>query len=289
MPPAVLRLVLASPIIAVLASVATVSSAASQPDSERPAYEVYAIRYATLRSFPVAALVAGADTSRRMDIAMMVWLLRGSDGRNVLVDAGFYRAQLVSRWQPSEYRTPADAIVAAGVEPGEITDLIVSHVHWDHLGGADLFPNARVWIQRAEYEHHVGPGGARLDRAIDSADAVMLDRLNAAQRVMLVGGDAREILPGITTYTGGRHTFASQYVAVHTAAGTVVIASDNAYLYENLERHLPIAQTLDAQSNLEAQRRMATLAADPRLIVPGHDPAVLTRFEEIAPGVVRIR
>ena len=97
-----------------------------------------------------------------------------------------------------------------------------------------------------------------------------------------------EILPGLTVYTGGRHTFASQYVAARTRGGTVVLASDNAYLYENLEQRLPIAQTLDAAANLNAQARMLTLAASPSLVIPGHDPAVFERFPSVAPGVVKI-
>ena len=74
---------------------------------------------------------------------------------------------------------------------------------------------------------------------------------------------------------------------MNTAAGTVVLASDNVYLYENLEKHVPIAATLDADSNLRAQDRMKQLAAKPELLVPGHDPAVMKRFPETAPGVVR--
>ena len=104
----------------------------------------------------------------------------------------------------------------------------------------------------------------------------------------LVNGDAQEILPGIFCYTGGRHTYASQFITVRTAAGIVVLASDNLYLYENLEKHVPIAQTLDAASNLRAQERMKQLAGSPRLIVPGHDPAVMTRFPAARPGVARI-
>jgi hypothetical protein len=73
--------------------------------------------------------------------------------------------------------------------------------------------------------------------------------------VSLVPGDAQEIFPGITCYTGGKHTFQSQYVGVNTKAGMVILASDNMYLYENLEKHVPIAQTLDAVSNLHAQDR----------------------------------
>jgi glyoxylase-like metal-dependent hydrolase (beta-lactamase superfamily II) len=75
---------------------------------------------------------------------------------------------------------------------------------------------------------------------------------------------------------------------VSTRSGAVVLASDNMYLYENLEKHLPIAQTLDAESNLRAQDRMKQLAAKPELIVPGHDPAVMQRFPKITDGVVRI-
>ena len=69
----------------------------------------------------------------------------------------------------------------------------------------------------------------------------------------------------------------------------MILASDNVYLYENLEKHVPIAQTLDADSNLRAQDRMKQLAASVKLIVPGHDPAVMKNFPEVAPGVVKIQ
>ena len=93
----------------------------------------------------------------------------------------------------------------------------------------------------------------------------------------------------MTCYTGGKHTYASQFVAVRTAAGIVVLASDNMYLYENLEKHVPIAATLDADSNLRAQDRMKQLAASPRFIIPGHDPAVMTKFPQAGPSSVKIQ
>jgi glyoxylase-like metal-dependent hydrolase (beta-lactamase superfamily II) len=253
-----------------------------------PTYEVYAVRYATIPNFRVAGLVAGADTSRRMDIAMMVWLLKGSDGRNVLVDAGFHRDDFVRRWHPTDYVTPSDAVSRLGVQPDDVTDVIISHVHWDHLDGVDLFPKARVWIQRDEFEHHLDSAGTVKDRAIDAGDAKVLAEIARRGRLMLIDGDAREILPGITVYTGGKHTYASQYASVRSGAATVVVASDNAYLYENLARHVPIAQTLDSVSNLAAQRRMLSIASDPRLIVPGHDPMVFERFPTPGKGIALI-
>lgn len=267
-----------------LAALSARAPAAPRSDT----WQVYALRYATLTGFPVHDLVAGADTTRTIDLAMMFWLLEGPGGRHVLVDAGFYRPKFVDPWNPAGYTRPADVVQRFGIAPDSITDVIISHVHWDHLDGADLFPRARIWIQRQEYEYYVGPGGLPLHSAIDTVDAAMLFQLHKLGRVTLVDGDAREILPGVTAYTGGKHTFASQFMGVRTAKGVVIVASDNMYLFENLEKHAAIAQTLDAKSNLAAQDRMKRLAASPRLIVPGHDPAVFTRYTRADPGVVRI-
>lgn len=271
-----------APTIAAFAAAALIGHA--QPG---PTYEVYAIRYATIQGFPVRSLIAGADSNRRTDIAMTVWLLRGN-GRNVLVDAGFYRDKFVQRWKPIDFVSPAEAVRRAGVKPEDVTDIIVSHIHWDHADGVDLFPKARVWIQKDEYQHHVGPDGAARDRMIDADDAKMFATLLKSGRIEQVNGDSVEIIPGIRVFTGGKHTFASQFATVRTASGTAVIASDNAYLYENLDSRRPIAQTLDSLSNLRAQERMKRLASNPRLIVPGHDPAVFVRFTKPGSGIARI-
>jgi glyoxylase-like metal-dependent hydrolase (beta-lactamase superfamily II) len=265
--------------------VATTGAGRPQPAAT---YDVYAIRYGTIAGFPVRGLIAGADTSRRMDIAMTVWLLRGN-GRTVLVDAGFYRDKFVQRWKPVDFVKPSDAVARVGVKPEDVTDIIVSHIHWDHADGLDLFPNARIWIQKEEYEHHVGAMGGALDRAIDPDDAKMFADLAKRGRVNQIDGDSVQIIPGVTVFTGGKHTFASQYATVATKGGTVVIASDNAYLYENLDTHRPIAQTLDSLSNLAAQERMTRLASMPRLIIPGHDPAVFIRFAKPGNGVAHIK
>ena len=77
-------------------------------------YEVHALRYGTLAQFAVAGLVAGADPARRMDIALMVWLIRAPDdggGRTVLMDAGFYREKFVTRWKPVDYVRPSVALL----------------------------------------------------------------------------------------------------------------------------------------------------------------------------------
>lgn len=254
-------------------------------------YELYAVRFGTIPQFRVSGLVAGADASRRLDIPVMVWLLKGNNGRNVLVDSGFHQQKFVDQWKVQDFRSPADAVSAAGVTPEDVTDVIITHAHWDHAGGAELFPKATIWIQRDEYAYYTGEAWhARASHGgVDEADMLSLVRLNMQGRVRFVNGDDQEVIPGIRCYTGGRHTHASQYVGARTAGGTAVLTSDNMYLYENMEKRAAIAQTLDAASNLKAQERIRQLASEPALIVPGHDPAVFDRYPRVAAGVVRIR
>src|SRR5215470_295606 len=220
-------------IVRIVAGIALACLLSAQP---KPKYEIYGIRYATLKDFSVAGLVAGADKSRKMDIAMMVWLIKG-DGRNVLFDSGFYREQFMRQWRPADYQKPSEAIKRAGLKPEDITDVVISHIHWDHADGFDLFPKARIWIQKEELEYYAGEAWQGHARTAADPDVLLsLVRWNTQGHVNLVNGDAQEIMPGITAYIGGKHTWQSQFITVNTASGTVVLASDNVYMYENLEK-----------------------------------------------------
>lgn len=254
-------------------------------------YEIYALSYAVFPNYSVSNLVAGADKDRKLDLQMMIWLIKGPGGKNILVDTGCYHDNLLKDAAFKSYTKPSETLAKLGLKPEDISDIIISHMHWDHADGMDLFPNAKIWIQKDEYNYYTGaawqPGGKT--GGIDPNDVLTLVKLNTEHKVNLVDGDAREIIDGITVYTGGRHTFASQYVGVRTGSSTVVIASDNMYLYENLQKHVPIAATFDADSNLKAQDRMKQIASRPDLIIPGHDPEVFTKFPKPGNGVARIQ
>jgi glyoxylase-like metal-dependent hydrolase (beta-lactamase superfamily II) len=169
--------------------------------NSKPSYEVYAIRYAVLPDFSVAGLVKGADPSRKLDIAMMVWLVKGN-GRNILVDSGFYRDQFFKQWKVKDFVRPSDAVAQAGVKPEEITDVIITHMHWDHADGMDLFPKAKIWIQKDEYTYYTGEAWQqpRTHGGIDPDDVMAIVKLNLQGRVGLVNGDGQEIIPGIVCY-----------------------------------------------------------------------------------------
>ena len=255
-----------------------------------PNYEIYAVRFAHV-AFAESSLIAGAAKGPQIDIAFAIWpVIDRTANRTILVDAGFYRDKFLSSWKPQDYVRPSDALkTALGIAPEGVTDIIVTHSHWDHFDGADLFPKATIWIQKAEFDYYLTESGEVKNRGgLDVVDAPVLAKLNADGRLKLIDGDNQAILPGIRVYTGGKHTFESQYVGVTTRDGVFILASDNAYLYKNLDEHLAIAQTLDAQSNLAAQTRMLDLAGGVARVIPGHDPAVFTRFPAKGANTVRI-
>jgi glyoxylase-like metal-dependent hydrolase (beta-lactamase superfamily II) len=253
-----------------------------------PLYEVYAVRFAKSPQDHESDYVAGGDSTRPLEGVYMVWALRAANGRVALVDAGFYRDKFMPRWKPMDFVPPSDALRQIGIEATDVRDIILTHIHWDHVDGVDLFPRANVWMQRAEFDYYVDSAGGVRHRGADPDDAASLARLKNGGRMTLIDGDGQEVLPGVRVYTGGKHTYASQYIAVPTRSGTVVLASDNAYVYENLERRLAISQTLDADANLRAMDRMFTIAATRRLVIPGHDAQVFVRFPKVARDVVRI-
>src|SRR5262249_34740753 len=147
--------------------------------------------------------------------------------------------------------------------PADVTDVVISHAHWDHMGGIDLFPKARVWIQKEEFRYYTGEawqsGGDH--GGIDPEDAAELVRLNTQGRLELVKGDDVELFPGIRAFTGGHHTYASQYLRV-AGNPTYVLASDNVYLYRNLSEHKASATFTEAdhEANIRNQQRMIELA-----------------------------
>ena len=243
-------------------------------------YTIEAIRYADSIGDPVNSMVMGAPDGAVVDSVYVLWLIRG-DGRNVLFDSGFHRARWFEEWAIENYLRPDEAVRMAGVAPSDVTDIVISHAHWDHMGGIDLFPGATVWIQEDEYRYYTGdawqPGGS--NGGIDPDDVEALVRINTDGRLRLVGGDNVEILPGLRVFTGARHTFQSQYLLVE-GEPNYVLASDNVYLYRNLEERAASA-TFDASdhpANIAAHERMARLAGSMERIVPGHDAMMFVRF-----------
>jgi len=280
-----------------------------------PHYTIYAVRFASmLHRLPLSYWVYKGPEKDSVQIDFMVWLIKGDNGRTILLDAGFRDdIEDAREFQPFSYMRPDSALNKLDVKATDITDIILSHPHWDHSDGLALFPNAHVWMQKDDYAYYVGPAWQIRAPATDSAekrrgeaastkdwgqsggfnkrDVRMLLELNLAGRLTLVDGDNKEIIPGITVYTGSRHTYNSQFAVVTTGSRKILLASDNLWVYYSLDHLLPPSEggTFDNAGFVRSLQRMKTLVSNPKYIIPGHDGQVFTRFPRVADGVVEIK
>src|SRR5262249_34343913 len=96
-------------------------------------YEVYAVRFAHV-PYATSSLVSGAERGPVTDISFTVWPIKDTRSNRVfLMDSGFYRDKFIQQWKPQDFVRPSDAVATGlGIKPEDVTDIIVSHSHWDH-------------------------------------------------------------------------------------------------------------------------------------------------------------
>jgi glyoxylase-like metal-dependent hydrolase (beta-lactamase superfamily II) len=258
--------------------------------SQSQTYDVYAIQFGGEFRFSANEIAVKASKGDSVTGCYMIWLLKNSSGRNILVDAGF--TDTVKHKTPN-YIRPDKALEKINIKADDISDIILTHPHWDHIGGLSLFPKAKVWIQKIDYEYFVGrawqPNG--FSDGFEKSDVRKIVDVNLDGRLRLVEGDNVEIIPGIKVFIGSKHTFESQYVLVDTKKGLdkVILASDNIWFYYNLLNLVPIPKyTFDPDGYVREMRRMKTLVSNENLIIPGHDATVFDKFPQIVSGIVKI-
>jgi glyoxylase-like metal-dependent hydrolase (beta-lactamase superfamily II) len=250
-------------------------------------YRVFALKFGSnrrRRRFENVIFRPGdcPDTSMPMDF--FVWALVGPNG-TVLVDTGAAAGTMTERGHEHE-RRPVAALADVGLGAGDITDIVTTHMHWDHAGNIDDFPRARLHVQRTELAHATGPSmcSGFLRRPYDLQQTTEWLRELYRGRVVFHEGDD-EIAPGISIHHVGGHTPGMQVVRVRTERGNVVLASDAVHYYENLDAENPFPVLVSTIDYVEALRTVRRLADGPNHVIPGHDPLVLKRFPPARPDL----
>jgi len=244
-------------------------------------YEVYAIKYAHHARRASENFIGGDPHDGPMPLDYFVWLVRGSDGKNareIVVDTGFSAAMAAKR-QREHLRCPTDGLKLLGTDASTVKDVVITHLHYDHVGNFDLFPAAHFHLQDLEMRYATGRhmGQPVFSGAFEVEDVVGMVRRVYAGRVHFHDGDA-EIAPGVSLHLIGGHTLGLQVVRVATRRGWVVLASDASHFYANMEQARPFPIVYSVADMVEGYARLRQLADSPAHIIPGHDPLVLERY-----------
>jgi glyoxylase-like metal-dependent hydrolase (beta-lactamase superfamily II) len=240
-------------------------------------YEVFAVKYAHHERSASENFIGGDPHDGPMPLDYFVWLARG-EGREIVVDTGFSAAVAAKRGR-EHLRCPAAGLRLLGVDCAKVRDVIITHLHYDHVGNFDLFPAAALHLQDLEMRYATGRHmqEAKHGGAYDVEDVAGMVRRAYAGRVRFHDGDA-EIAPGISVHLIGGHTMGLQVVRVRTRRGWLVLASDASHFYANMEQQRPFPIVWSVEDMVDGFRRLRELADSPAHIIPGHDPLVLERY-----------
>ena len=249
-------------------------------------YEVYAIKYAHHARRTVENFLDGKGDPHDgpMPLDYFVWLIRG-EGREIVVDTGFSAAMAVKRGR-QHLRCPAEALRTLGCDASTVKDVVITHLHYDHVGSFELFPAAAFHLQDGEMRYATGRHmqEPQYGGAYEVEDVVGMVRRAYAGRVRFHEGDA-ELCPGVSLHLIGGHTMGLQVVRVATRRGAVVLASDASHFYANMEQQRPFPIVWSVPDMVHGYRRLRELAHSPGHIIPGHDPLVLERYPAPSPAL----
>ncbi len=246
-------------------------------------YEIYAIRYGYHDRRSSECFLGGDPHDQPMPLNYYIWLIRNS-ARTIVFDTGFNDRAAAERGRQMVCPV-AEGLTSLGVDPGQVEDVVISHMHYDHAGNVDLFPNARLHLQDREMAFCTGRCMCHpaMRGAYEADDvAAMVHRVFAGRACFHDG--TSELAPGITLHHVGGHTMGLQVVRVRTRRGWLVLASDASHLYANMDEGRPFPILYNLADMLEGFTTVKRLASAPDLVIPGHDPQVLARYPAGVPG-----
>ncbi len=257
---------------------------ASPPIAAPSPFEVYAIRYATVARRSAENFIGGDPHEAGASLDYFVWLAR-NDSRAFVIDTGFNEAA-AGRRRREFLRSPVDGLRLLGVEAAKVQDVIITHLHYDHVGNFDQFPQARFHLQDRELAYATGRYMAIdfFSHAYEVDEVVAMVRNVYAGRVAFHDGDS-DIAPGLSVHHIGGHTRGLQAVRIWTRVGWLVLASDASHYYANMNEHRPFPIVADVTQMVDGWHKLRKLADQPQHVVPGHDPLVMRRYQAPEPAL----
>ncbi len=264
-------------------------------------YSIWVLEYAAVEKFPFSVMMYGPQHQGTRKLPYAYVLLKGK-GETVLIDTGYdhvaFGKQLADAYGVSNYHGPREVLAECGVRPEDITRVLITHAHFDHMGAIHLFPNAKFYLQKSELDKWVwalalGPEYRFLTGGGDPADIVRAVEAAKEGRMVLIDGDRQDVLPGIDVHLAAdTHTYGSMYVTVRNdgtrnGEDKWVFAGDLIYTYDNLTgldpdapQIVPIGLAVGSQHNLifSSAAMLKSVGGEVRRVIPVHEDRLRTTF-----------
>jgi glyoxylase-like metal-dependent hydrolase (beta-lactamase superfamily II) len=264
-------------------------------------YSIWVLEYAAVPLFPKSGMVYGAHNQGTFKVPFCYVLIKGH-GRVVMVDVGHnnvdYGAVLTERFGVENWHSAEVVLGECGLKPEDVTDILITHAHFDHMGGTDFFPKATFYLQEKELAAWVTimalPRKFRwLMAATDPGDIMRAVDLARQGRLVCVNGAREDVLPGIDLHPAYEtHTAACQYVVIRNdgrrdSADSWILAGDLVYQFDNLTGmdkedpyYIPVGLATGSQHNLvmTTHEMLGRVGDETRRVIPIHEERLKDNF-----------
>lgn len=268
-----------------------ISQSALAAEKEAPDHKLFALKYAGPFTSSVAMVIFNTEWDKQIQRNYYIWAVQGG-GNTVVYDCGVRPGYAAEReWLRTTYVSPDKVLERIGIKAGNVQHLVISHIHFDHNGGLELFPKAKVYVQRREFDFWVYDPAAKKPPLAHISDSVAIGKLRdlaSSDRLVLVDGD-RKLLPGIELLLTPGHTIALQSMAVKTAKGLAILTSDCAHVHRSYELDTPsclITNMPEWLRSYDKLRRMVN--GNIKMLFPGHDKKMLDDYPKVAEDVTQL-
>ena len=241
-------------------------------------WEVYCVKYAErVDRTRNESFIFDDHSNENHVIDYFVWVLK-SGSKTIVVDTGYDYSEAKRRQRPI-LRSPAEALKTININTLDVTDVIITHLHYDHAGGLNDFPNAIFHLQETEMSYATGPCMCHevIKMPFTGKHVCQMVENVFSGRVRFYKGDGF-ILPGVTVHLIGGHSRGLQSVRIKTEKGYLCLASDATHFYENFLKGKPFPIVIDLQEMLDGFEKIKRLASSDDLVIPGHDPLIKDFF-----------
>jgi N-acyl homoserine lactone hydrolase len=249
------------------------------------ALRIQALHVGTLKDFPTAAITYHRGFGEVHDVAMIMFLITGGD-HPVVVDTGTGSVEFTRQHhgytlvRPPE-QEPMAVLERVGVDPADVKTVINTHLHWDHCSNNDLFPNARIVVQREELAYALDPLEPNL-AAFERLPGLVPPWVRALDRITTVRGDV-ELAPGLSVVHLPGHTPGSQGVLVQGAKQSYLLAGDCVDSHANWDgdsnlSHIPSGSFTNLHDYMDSFSKIEDLGC---VVIPSHDFAVVETGEYV--------
>lgn len=255
----------------------------SKGDGAQAEYEIYGFRYGVNpRRGRGNSFILETKPDEPYPMDFYSWVLLGGE-KPIVIDTGMDPDKAAKHGHDILF-SPVDGLRELGVDPAAVETVIMTHLHYDHTGHTEAFPNARFLLQAEEMAYVTGPYMEMpwFRRAYEVDEIARFLTYLHQDRLELHGRD-KVVADGVSVHWVGGHCAGQEIVRVRTKRGWVVLASDALHYYEEYERGIPFAVAFNLSDMIVAHRRIRELADSDRHVVPAHDPRVAEIYPAAAP------